>query len=279
MSSALIGYSGLVGSNLLAQHSFNDLYNSSNIHTIDGKSFDLVICAGAGGWKWWANNNPREDYRRIRHLLAHLHTVAAQRFVLISTIDVYPDSAGQHDERYYPPRPPDHHYGRHRWELEQEAAQIFADCLIVRLPGIYGINLKKNTLFDLLHCHYLEGIHPESTYQWYWLGRLWNDLQCVIRSGLECINLFTEPLAVSELVAAVFPDLYSFREQHLVINSEQRQVKRSSAAALINYDLQTAHAHLFTHQGGIRYIQNKSEVIADIRAYCAKFALGFKNSL
>ena len=53
MSSAIIGNTGFVGSNLIRQRHFDAFYNSKNIET---KSFDLVICAGVPAVKWLANS-------------------------------------------------------------------------------------------------------------------------------------------------------------------------------------------------------------------------------
>jgi hypothetical protein len=44
---ALIGYSGFVGSTLLKQRHFDSLFRSTNIDEIVGKTFDMVVCAGA----------------------------------------------------------------------------------------------------------------------------------------------------------------------------------------------------------------------------------------
>ena len=52
MQSALLGHTGFVGGTLLRQHRFDDLYNSSNIEQLAGKSYDLVACAAAPGVKW-----------------------------------------------------------------------------------------------------------------------------------------------------------------------------------------------------------------------------------
>ena len=41
---SLIGFSGFVGGTLLKQACFEDLYRSTNIGEIEGKSFDLVVC-------------------------------------------------------------------------------------------------------------------------------------------------------------------------------------------------------------------------------------------
>lgn len=67
--SALVGHTGFVGSNLLAQHPFQHLYNSRNIAGIAGQSFELLVFCGAQSKKWWANLNPDEDLRKIRAAL------------------------------------------------------------------------------------------------------------------------------------------------------------------------------------------------------------------
>ncbi len=89
MASALIGYTGFVGSNLLRARSFDDLYNSSNIGNIVGKHYDLLVCAGVPAVKWKANKEPDRDREQIAALIDPLSKVTADRFILISTIDVY----------------------------------------------------------------------------------------------------------------------------------------------------------------------------------------------
>ena len=40
-------------------------------------------------------------------------------------------------------------YGRNRLQLERWVREDYPNALIVRLPALYGIGLKKNFLFDL----------------------------------------------------------------------------------------------------------------------------------
>lgn len=72
---SLIGFSGFVGSTLLKQSSFDDLYRSTNISEIEGKSFDVVVCAGAPAKKWIANREPEADCQTIEALIDHLKTI------------------------------------------------------------------------------------------------------------------------------------------------------------------------------------------------------------
>ncbi|MFI5206247.1 MAG: pyridine nucleotide transhydrogenase, partial [Candidatus Paceibacterales bacterium] len=74
MGDALIGYTGFVGSNILAQRPFDLLYNSKNISDIANKNFNTVVCAGAPGTKWIANKNPEADLANIQNLINNLKT-------------------------------------------------------------------------------------------------------------------------------------------------------------------------------------------------------------
>src|SRR5262249_17224837 len=90
MADALIGSTGFVAANLLRQARFDDLYHHRNIADIRGRRYDTVVCAGARAEKWKANQAPEADREGIRALTDALEHVAARRFILISTVDVYP---------------------------------------------------------------------------------------------------------------------------------------------------------------------------------------------
>src|SRR5438132_8679966 len=118
MTSALIGYTGFVGSTLLRQTRFDDLYNRGNIESIAGRSYDLLVCAGAPAQKWLANCEPEPDRANLERLMAALATVKARQVVLISTVDVLlvpvdVDESAVIDMVSQQP------YGRHRYELER----------------------------------------------------------------------------------------------------------------------------------------------------------------
>ena len=175
---ALIGYTGFVGSNVAKQYSFDEKYNSSNIHEIQNKEFNLIVCAGVSGTKWLANKYPKEDLRKINKLLDNLSKVKCKKMILISTVDVYRESNNVNEdtpieiERL-------HHYGRNRVVVEEFVKNNFDNYHIVRLPAIYGDNIKKNFVFDLLNSHCLEWTHKDSVFQYYHLKNLWRDIEKV----------------------------------------------------------------------------------------------------
>ena len=102
-----IGYTGYVGTNLLRQRLFDNLYNSKNIEDMCGESFELIVCAGIPAAKWVANNDPRSDWQNIQRLIDNLAQVTTANFILISTIDVYPLLLGVDEttDRHRPTQP------------------------------------------------------------------------------------------------------------------------------------------------------------------------------
>lgn len=147
---AVIGNTGFVGGHLCGQHHFEARFNSRNIDEAAGEHYQTVVCAAAPGSMFEANRFPERDRERVEGLIAQLGRIGAQRFVLISSIAVLEDFAGGHDESTAAFQT-ELAYGRHRRQLEVFCQGHFADCLIVRLPALFGEGLKKNFLFDILN--------------------------------------------------------------------------------------------------------------------------------
>jgi hypothetical protein len=147
---AVIGGTGFVGKILARQHSFAACFNSSNIDTILGQAFDTVVCAAAPGSMFVANREPDRDCAHIEALIKRLDRVRARRFVLISSIAVLADFAAGDDETTQNFQQ-ELAYGRHRRLLEAFCESRFEECLVVRLPALFGPGLRKNLIFDLLN--------------------------------------------------------------------------------------------------------------------------------
>jgi nucleoside-diphosphate-sugar epimerase len=244
MKRALIGHTGFVGGTLLAADGFTHGFNSRDFQDMRGAAFDEVVCAGIPAVKWLANRQPGQDRAAIAALLAVLETVRAGRFVLISTIDVYPDPSQPLDETAALEGLPNHAYGLHRLEAEQFVAAHFPDHAIVRLPALFGDGLKKNALFDLLAGNMVEKINPAAEYQWYPTRRLPGDLVRIAGAGLRLVNLVTEPLPMRDIVARFF--------RGAPVGPETGPAPR--------YALRTGHAALFG--GDPPYVMGQSQVLA-----------------
>jgi hypothetical protein len=207
MKSALIGYTGFVGSTLARQRPFDAQYNSKNIRDIGGQHFDLIVCAGAPAEKWKANANPEQDHASLTLLSDSLKKSTADRVILISTVDVYANPDGV-DEDTPIDAQQSQAYGRHRYELEQFVSCHFPKTHVVRLPGLFGEGLKKNLIFDLL-AGKLDWTDHRSWLQFYDLSRLWDDLQRAAAANLPLVNFATEPVLAADLARRCFDIEYT----------------------------------------------------------------------
>ncbi|WP_439519106.1 NAD-dependent epimerase/dehydratase family protein [Hydrogenophaga sp.] len=242
---ALIGHTGFVGGNLVHQAEFGALYNSRNIDDIDGKAYSHIVVTAAQARKWWANQNPQEDWSGIERLLASLARCRARQVTLISTIDVLGSSAGL-TELDVPVAEEMTAYGQHRLKLEEAVRSQFEQVLVVRLPGLFGLGLKKNVIFDLLQHNALENINPRSSFQYYDLSNLWSHIQIAWSQKLELVHLFPAPILTSELIDTLFPGT----------------VVGATAAPEAHYDHRTVHGHLFG--GDDRYVSDKATVLQQL---------------
>lgn len=249
--SALIGHTGFVGSTLQRSGSFDDLFNSSNIDAIAGQSYDLVVCAGVSAVKWLANKDPETDARGIARLTDALASVKAREFVLISTIDVYPDPASGADESAIIDPSVNHAYGAHRFQLEQWVASQFPNTRIVRLSALFGEGLRKNALFDLLNDNDVSAVNPLGSFQWYPTRRLAEDIDVIRKADLRLVNLFGEPVTMRLIIDAFFPGSLPGPEKE----------------PAPSYDLRTRHADLFGGKDG--YILPAETVLGEIALYVA----------
>ncbi len=147
---SLVGYTGFVGSNIYISGKFDAVYNSKNIELAYGTNPDLLIYAGLPAEKYLANNNPEKDMEQIVQAENNITQINPQKLVLISTIDVFksPKDVDEHsvvDTENLPA------YGYNRYQLECWVREKYHDALIVRLPGLFGKNIKKNFIYDYMN--------------------------------------------------------------------------------------------------------------------------------
>ena len=150
MHTALVGYTGFVGGNLAASHTFDALYNSKNITEAYGTRPDLLIYAGVPAAKYLANSNPDADWQAVHGAFENIRAIAPRWMVLISTVDVYAHPQGVDENTPADVDAPDA-YGRNRARLEALVREAVPNCTVVRLPALLGRGLKKNFLHDILH--------------------------------------------------------------------------------------------------------------------------------
>jgi len=249
MTTAIIGSTGFVGSNLVPHFPDSVQFNSRNIESIRGQHFDRVFCAGIQAKKWWANQHESEDLAAIHILLEALRTVTTDHFTLISTVDVYPIPSGVDESSPVDPAI-NHAYGRNRFLAEEFVQATFPRHLILRLPGLFGVGLKKNVIHDFIHSHELEKINPRGVYQYYWLGRLPADIQRASELGLSVLNLATEPVGTQEIHDRFFPD----------------RALGTPTEFVASYDMQTLYAADWG-SASERYLYDKNAVLEQLAAF------------
>lgn len=168
----VLGGKGFVGSAMVAESRARGL----NVMVVDkdeydsarGMRCDLLINANGNSKKFLAREDPAKEFDlSTRSVLRSIHDFPAERYVFLSSMDIYPDVSDpslNHEEvciditRQSP-------YGFHKYLAEQIVRRYAKRWLIFRMAGFVGRGLWKNSIFDLLTGHPLR-VHPDSEYQY-----------------------------------------------------------------------------------------------------------------
>ena len=300
---ALVGYTGFVGSNIYASagSEIEAVYNSKNIEKAYGTNPDLLIYAGLRAEKYLANNDSEKDMELILQAEENITKINPKRLVLISTIDVFKvpkdvDETSKIDTKDL------HAYGYNRYQLELWVREKYPNALIIRLPGLFGKNIKKNFIYDYiniipfmlkeskfielseqdpeLNSYYklqdngfykvdvseqdkellkdkfrklgfsaLNFTDSRSIYQFYNLGRLWDDIQIALGAEITMWHPATEPVSAGEL--------YEFLTGETFVNE--------LGGVPVDYDYRTVNASIYG--GDNRYILSKDKVLKEIAVF------------
>ena len=146
----LVGSTGLVGTNLALHHAFDGAFHSTDIEQAYGRKPDLLVYAGVPAEMFLANRDPAADAARIDAAIENIRRIAPRAVVLVSTIAVLDDVKGT-DETACIDETRLTAYGRNRLALENWVREHVEDHLVLRLPALYGENLKKNYIYDMIH--------------------------------------------------------------------------------------------------------------------------------
>ena len=248
---ALFGYTGFVGSNILKFKEFDKLYRSNNIIDAKHQSFNEVYFASLPGTKWLANKYYDNDNDIINQCIDILSTITCNKFVLISTIDIYDNISNEYTEDSNSDITILHKYGEHRLIFENFIKNKFNNYYIFRLPALFGDGLKKNILYDLINNNEVYKINLTSTYQWYNLDWLETDFNICFKNNIKICNFFTEPintLEVCKLFQYCYIDNYKYNTIH--------------------YNSKTKYCNYWNKHNG--YIYSKMEVLISIRNFINK---------
>jgi hypothetical protein len=146
----LVGYTGFVGSNINKSYKFDGLFNSKNIQEAFGTNPDLLVYSGVRAEKFLANKEPEKDMEIIEDAIENIKKINPKKLVLISTVDIYKNAVDvdENTEIHTKELQP---YGLNRYYLEKWVQENIKDYIIVRLPGLYGENIKKNYIYDMIN--------------------------------------------------------------------------------------------------------------------------------
>jgi hypothetical protein len=146
----IVGYTGFVGSNIVKNVQFDGLFNSKNISEAYGKNPSLLVFSGLPAEKFIANNYPDTDKLLVDEAFNNIIKINPQYIVLISTIDVYKNPINVNENTVIDINNL-HPYGANRYYLEEKIRQSHIKSTIIRLPGLFGDNLKKNFIYDMIN--------------------------------------------------------------------------------------------------------------------------------
>ena len=168
----VLGGNGFVGSAIVEEarrHGYQvHAIGRANYDKHIGTHCNLLINANGNSKKYLASQEPKTEFdlsvRTVQHSLVDF---PAERYVYLSTIDVYPDHTNpthNHETASIDPAKLSR-YGCHKYLAEQLVQHYSKHWLILRMGGFVGSGLKKNSIYDMLKNSPLR-VHPDSCYQY-----------------------------------------------------------------------------------------------------------------
>lgn len=302
---ALVGYTGFVGSNIFASGAFEAGFNSKNIQEAFGLKPDLLVYAGLRAEKYLANNFPEKDYALIEEAEQNIERIQPRRLVLISTVDVYQNPV-KVDEDTDISTDGLQAYGANRYRLEQWVRERYPEALIIRLPGLFGKNLKKNFIYDFIHwipfmlkeekfSGFASGFPELRKYYekldngFYRCRKLDSKEEAVVKEIFKQLDFSALCFTDSRSIFQFYPLARLWDDIRIAMSSDIKlwnpATEPVSAAELYRditgkdfmneisdkpacYDYRTKYAEYFGGKGG--YIMAKTQVIEEIRKFVAE---------
>jgi nucleoside-diphosphate-sugar epimerase len=193
----LIGERGFVGSafsRYLKRHEVPFIgVTRNNYRDLVGSSAELLINAGGNSKKFLAKDAPVSAFElEVTSTVRSLQDFHYDHYIFLSSIDVYEDAQNKelnHESANVQPAQLSE-YGFFKYMAEL-AVRRFADSwLLLRLGGMVGEGMKKNSIYDLVHGKKL-WVHPDSAYQY-----IATDTVAEIAFGLAAKGAFGETVNI-----------------------------------------------------------------------------------
>jgi hypothetical protein len=272
LKNCIIGYSGFVGNNIIKNNLiFDEFYNSSNINDIND-NYNIIVFTGLSGNVGYVNNNYQEDYDNIFFFIDKLKNIKCNKFILISTINVYEnlDSKMNENDILQITNKQDY-YGKHRLIFEKFIMNNYIDYHILRLPSIYGSGLKKGVLFDLINENYLENICINDELQFYDLEDINKEIKYVCDNNIKILNLVSEPIKISDLIINIFTDYKIINDLTLEYKNKRINLKNRIPKKLNIYSKYFQNNYIYNNSLSMEkiklFINNLNKLLVLIPLY------------
>lgn len=128
--------------------------NKENYHTFIGKKFDIIIDANGNSRRFWANQNPVEDFSASTFsVVKSIFDFPNDLYIYISSADVYEDHTNPEKTKESQEINPQKlsSYGFHKYLSELIIKKHQKRFLILRFPLLLGRNIKKGPFYDITH--------------------------------------------------------------------------------------------------------------------------------
>jgi len=298
----LVGHTGFVGSNIYAKGNIDKAFNSKNIEEAYGLNPDLLIYSGLRAEKYLANNAPEEDMKLILQAWDNIEKISPKRLVLISTIDVFKNPVDM-DENSDIDCEGLHAYGLNRYYLECKVREKYPDALIIRLPGLFGVNIKKNFIYDFINIipfmlkpekfkelaefdHSLNGFYTLQENGFYKCNELKSDEITSLRAKFKALGFtalnFTDSRSVYQFypLERLWQDIQIALENNITLwhpatepisagelykHLTGKDFVNELGGIPVNYDYKTIYAKIFN--GINRYIFTKNQIMGEIQRF------------
>lgn len=211
----VLGGHGFVGSAVVAEanrRGFQTLAaGRKEYESLKGTACDLLINANGNSRKYLSRENPALDFEySVLSVMRSLHDFRYDRYILLSSIDVYPDVSNPDANEETAPMVPDKlsRYGLHKYLAEQLVRRYAERRFILRMGGLLGHGLWKNPVYDLLTGAPLR-VHPDSEYQYLNTADAARILFDLLERSIDtdCINVAGQGvISIREIAGMVDPD-------------------------------------------------------------------------
>ena len=302
----LVGSTGFVGSNIYQLGEFDKGYNSKNIREAYGTKPELLVYSGLPAEKFLANSNPDKDMELIREAEKNIESIAPKKIILISSIDVFKNPINV-DEYTIIDTKNLHPYGYNRYNLEIWVKNNFKDSIIIRLPALFGNNLKKNFIYDFINIiptmlqkekftelllldKEIEKYYKLYSNGFYKVRELNKDEKKILKEKFKILGFSALNFTDSRNMYQFYPLDRLWQDINICIKNNiklwhpatepivieelysyltGRKFRNEVFETIIRYDYKTIHANLFGGKNG--YIYNKEEILKAIKKFVEKF--------